>query len=52
MGIALGNGNGIPFGERPQSIISSLIARLCARATYCENKPCTIATLQKLENIS
>ena len=35
-----------------RSIVPGLIARLCARATYCENKPCTIATLQKLENIT
>jgi hypothetical protein len=52
MGLGIGIANAIPFGERPQSIISSLIASLCARATYCENKPCTIATLEKLENIT
>jgi hypothetical protein len=52
MGLSIGIG--IPSGalnsNRASSLIPGLILTLCARATYCENKTCTTATLQKLEN--
>lgn len=32
------------------SIPDALIADLCARSTYCENKSCTKATLTSFEN--
>ncbi len=32
------------------SIPDALIADLCARSTYCENKVCTKATLVSLQN--
>ena len=52
MGLAIGIGNGILFTSQTgsSSEIPSLIAKLCARSTYCENKTCTKAILQKLEN--
>ncbi len=52
MGLAIGIGNGILFTSQTgnPSSIPGLIATLCARATYCENRSCTTATLQKLEN--
>ena len=52
MGLAIGIGNGILFTSQTgnPSAIPGLIAKLCARSTYCENKTCTTATLQKLEN--
>jgi len=54
MAMGLSIGNGIPSGvlnsNRASSLIPGLIAKLCARSTYCENKTCTTATLQKLEN--
>ena len=53
MGLAIGIGNGILFTSQRgvSSIIPKLIIDICARATYCENKTCTTATLQKIENI-
>ena len=55
MAMGLGIGIGIPSGalnsNRISSLIPGLILTLCARATYCENKICTTATLKKLENI-
>jgi hypothetical protein len=48
-GQSMGNGIWWPITK---TIIPGLIANLCARATYCENKSCTTATLQKLENIT
>jgi len=55
MAMGLSIGNGIPSGvlnsnRASSSLIPELIAKLCARSTYCENKTCTTATLQKLEN--
>ena len=54
MAIGLGIGNGIPSGalnsNNAGSLIPGLLASLCARATYCENRACTIATMQELEN--
>ena len=51
MGLAIGIGNGILFTSQTgvSSAIPKLIVTLCARATYCENRTCTTATLQKLE---
>ena len=52
MGLAIGIGNGILFTSQTgnPSEIPGLIETLCARSTYCENKTCTTAILQKLEN--
>ena len=53
MGLAIGIGNGILFTSQRgvSSIIPGLIDDLCARATYCENKLCTTATLEEIEAI-
>lgn len=53
MGLAIGIGNGILFTSQRgvSSIIPGLIDDLCARATYCENKICTTATLEEIEAI-
>jgi hypothetical protein len=53
MGLAIGIGNGILFSSQRgvSSIIPGLIVDLCARATYCENKTCTTATLEEIEAI-
>tara|TARA_R110001606_G_scaffold13181_2_gene57598 strand:+ start:412 stop:2103 length:1692 start_codon:yes stop_codon:yes gene_type:complete len=50
MGLAIGIGNGILFTSQRgvSSIIPGLIDDLCARATYCENKLCTTATLEEI----
>jgi hypothetical protein len=52
MGLAIGIGNGILFTSQTgsPSAIPGLVATLCARSTYCENRTCTKAILQKLEN--
>lgn len=54
MAMGLSIGNGIPSGalnsNRASSLIPELIAKLCVRSTYCENKTHTIAILKKLEN--
>ena len=34
-----------------KNLISDLLLALCARATYCENKICTTATLKEIEVI-
>tara|TARA_R110000751_G_scaffold165910_2_gene271893 strand:- start:472 stop:714 length:243 start_codon:yes stop_codon:yes gene_type:complete len=54
MGLAIGIGNGILFTSQRgvSSIIPGLIDDLCARATYCENKLCTTATLEEIEAIT
>jgi hypothetical protein len=49
MGLGLGLGIWWPTQT---SIIPGLLKVLCARATYCENKTCTIATLQEIEAIA
>jgi len=53
MGLAIGIGNGILFTSQRgvSSIIPGLIDDLCARATYCENKLCTTATLEEIEAV-
>jgi hypothetical protein len=55
MAMGLGIGIGIPSGalnsNRISSLIPGLILTLCERSTYCENKTCTTAILEKLENI-
>ena len=54
MAIGLGIGNGIPSGilnsNAAGSLIPVLLVALCARATFCENRAYTIATMQELEN--
>ena len=52
MGLAIGIGNGILFTSQTgsPSAIPGLISALCARSTYCENRTCTTATLEQLEN--
>jgi len=54
MAIGLGIGIGIPSGvlnsNSAGSLIPGLLAALCARATYCENKPGTTIIMQELEN--
>ena len=54
MAMGLSIGNGIPSGalnsNRVSSIVPGLIAKLCARSTYCENKTYTTIILKKLEN--
>jgi len=54
MAIGLGIGNGIPSGilnsNAAGRLIPVLLVTLCARATFCENRACTIATMQELEN--
>jgi hypothetical protein len=54
MGLAIGIGNGILFTSQRgvSSIIPKLIIDICARATYCENKTCTTAILEEIENIT
>lgn len=45
----IGIGIGIPtMGSG--GVISSLVSNLCSRATTCENKSCTKATLRSFEN--
>tara|TARA_R110001606_G_C14842901_1_gene585990 strand:- start:24 stop:191 length:168 start_codon:yes stop_codon:yes gene_type:complete len=53
MGLAIGIGNGILFTSQTgaSSVVPKLILTLCERSTYCENKTCTTAILEKLENI-
>jgi len=50
----IGIGISIPSGalnsNAAGSEIPGLIAALCARSTYCENKVCTRATLVSLQN--
>jgi hypothetical protein len=41
---------GVGQGQNGVNQIDKLIETLCARSTYCENKTCTTAILQKLEN--
>jgi len=54
MAMGLSIGNGIPSGalnsNRASSLIPELIAKLCVRSTYCENRTHAIAILKKLEN--
>ena len=45
MGLGLGIGVWWPYKT---SIIPGLLKALCARATYCENKLCTTATLEEI----
>ena len=45
MGLGLGLGIWWPTQT---SIIPGLLKALCARATYCENKLCTTATLEEI----
>ena len=45
MGLGLGLGIWWPIQT---SIIPGLLKALCARATYCENKTCTTATLEEI----
>ena len=52
MPLGIGIGNAILFiNNIGRSAIPGLIVDLCARATYCENKICTTATLYELEII-
>jgi len=54
MAKGIGIGIGIPSGalnsNAAGSEIPGLIAALCARSTYCENKPGTTTILTALEN--
>ena len=54
MAKGIGIGIGIPSGalnsNAAGSEIPGLIAALCARSTYCENKPGTTNILQSFEN--
>ena len=51
--MGIGIGIGIPSGELVSNeAIGTLLANLCARATYCENKPYTAIIMQGFENCS
>ncbi len=51
MAKGIGIGIGIPSGAlNSNAAIGELLANLCARSTYCENKPTTNTILQSLEN--
>lgn len=41
---------GVGQGQNGVNQIDKLIEALCVRSTYCENRTCTKATLEQLEN--
>ena len=50
LGIGIGIPSGVLNSNSAGSLIPGLLAALCARATYCENRPGTTIIMQELEN--